>query len=392
MDSVRVGIVGIGNIGTVHATFIANGNIKGMTLGALCDISPEREEYCKNHFPDIPVYASHTEMFKSGKIDAVIVSTPHRFHTDIATEAMEHNLHVLVEKPIDITVTKAAALNEKSRPCGKVFAMMLNQRTSEVFSEARRIVKSGELGELKRTSWTITNWYRTQEYYNSATWRGSWKGEGGGVLINQAPHNIDLWQWICGMPDEITAFCDIGKFHNIEVEDNVTIFARYANGATGTFITSTGEFPGTNRLEIAGTLGKLVAENGILKLWKLSENERDYCFDKCASSRELTFEYSEKSDFKPETAHMGILQNFANAILYGEELLSPGIDGINELTISNAAYLSSWKGNVPVSLPFDTEEFDSLLAKLRESSVMRNGDKTNNVNSDTYINRWQTRW
>ena len=392
MNNVRVGIVGIGNIGTAHANTVFGGDVEGMTLAAVCDISPARQQFCKENYTNVPVFDDYKQMFESGLIDAVIISTPHKLHCDIAEQALESGLHALTEKPVDITVTKAKMINEKAKSKDKIFAIMFNQRTNEIFAKAREIVKSGALGELKRTVWIITNWYRTQRYYDSAGWRATWLGEGGGVLLNQAPHNLDLWQWICGMPTEVTANCEVGKYHNIEVEDDVTLLTRYENGATGAFITSTGEFPGTNRLEISGTLGKIVVENGVLKWWKLSENERDICFNATDLFPDIKYEYEEiKSEKSISNAHRDILQNYANAILHGEELLSPGTDGIYELTLSNAAYLSSWKGNVPIKLPFDSDEFDRLLADRIQNS-RTNESVEGKTATGKYSKRWQVNW
>lgn len=392
MNNVRVGIVGIGNIGTAHANTLFSGSVEGAQLTAVCDILPARREFAKENYRDVAVFGDYSQMFASGLVDAVIVSTPHKLHCDIAITALKSGLNVLVEKPIDITVSKARAINELAKTVDKKFVVMFNQRTNDVFAKAREIVKGGALGELKRTVWIITNWYRTQSYYDSAGWRATWAGEGGGVLLNQAPHNLDLWQWICGMPVEVTAKCEVGKYHNIEVEDDVIINARYQNGATGVFITSTGEFPGTNRLEISGTLGKIVVENGVLKWWKLPENERDICFNATDLFPSIKYEYEEYVSQKSnDDAHKQIIQNYVNAILNGEELLSPGTDGIYELTLSNAAYLSSWKGGVPIKLPFDSAEFDALLAERIKNSKANKPTATKNA-TGKYSKRWQVNW
>ena len=351
---------------------------------------PRRLKAAKAEYPDIAAFGDYTELLKSSDTDAVIIAVPHPLHAKIAIDAFKYGKHVLVEKPIDITVSAAEKLCYAAKKSGKVFAIMFNQRTNGLFREARRIVKSGELGEIKRSVWIITNWYRTQSYYDSGDWRATWAGEGGGVLLNQAPHNLDIWQWICGSPAAVTAFCNSGKFHNIEVEDEATIYAEYENGATGVFITSTGDCPGTNRLEITGTRGKMVIESGILKLWKLKEDERDLCKNSADGFVSPETEYSEFTAEREE-AHAGILKNFAGAILYGKELLSPGYDGINELTISNAAYLSEWTGNKRVPLPFDTAEFDRLLKEKQKSSEI----KENTVKKSTDKScggRWQVNW
>lgn len=387
MKEVKVGIIGIGNMGSAHANCIYNNEIKGLKLVATCDISSKRREYCKNNFLGVEVFSDYKELVKSGIVDAIIIAVPHNLHADIAMYALNNGLNVLVEKPVDVTVSKAIKLNEIANKSGKVFAIMFNQRTNEIFIKAREIIKSGKMGEMKRNSWVITNWYRPQSYYDSGSWRASYKGEGGGVLLNQAPHNLDLWQWMLGEPVEVTAFCECGKYHNIEVEDDATIFVKYKNGATGTFITSTGELPGTNRLEVSFDKGKMVLEEGKLKLWTLSESERVFCFD---DEKGPTMKYEEFT-CDSEIAHKGILQNFANAILYGEELISPGTDGIKELSISNAAYLSSWKNNTPISLPLDGKEFDEIFnQKVANSSY--DESEASEFEGGCYLPRWFVRW
>jgi len=370
---------------------IGSGKIQGLRLAAVCDIDPSRLSLCLERNPGVTGYSDWRSLVADPGLDVVIVAVPHPLHADIAMAALRSGKHVLTEKPVDITVTKAAQLNEVARESGKVFGIMFNQRTNPLFARAREMVKNGELGQLQRSVWIITNWFRTQSYYDSGTWRATWSGEGGGVLLNQAPHNLDLWQWICGMPTEITAFCDIAKYHNIEVEDDVTIFARYDDGATGVFLTSTGESPGTNRLEITGTLGKIVIEEGKLKHWKLRQDVMDVCREHPDSFVSIEYDLIETVQTEQESAHPGILQNFTNAILYGEELLSPGTDGIYELSISNAAYLSSARGNVPVKLPPDGEAFDALLEGLIAGSGIKNNDPDSKYNT-AYHQRWQVRW
>lgn len=390
MNGIKVGIIGIGNMGSAHFSFISRGAIEGMTVKAVCDIDKEKLKRVKESCPNISAFENYNDLLKESDIDAVIIAVPHPLHAGIAVRAFESGKHVLVEKPVDITVTAAEKLNKAAKRSGKVFGIMFNQRTNGLFKEARRIVKSGEIGELKRSVWIITNWYRTQSYYNSGSWRATWKGEGGGVLLNQAPHNLDLWQWICGMPSSVTAFCNVAKYHDIEVEDEATIYAEYENGATGVFITSTGDCPGTNRFEITGTRGKLILENGLIKLWKLKEDERVICKESREGFVNPETAYAEFASEK-ETAHVGILQNFANAVIYGEELLAPGYEGINELTVSNAAYLSEWKGNKKILLPFDTAEYDRLLSEKRSNSCRVN--KSVKTNSDKSCGeRWQVKW
>ena len=391
MDEIRVGVIGIGNMGTAHAATISQGTIQGMKLTAVCDVNPTRLEVCAERFPQAERFDSWQALLENGIADAVIVAVPHPMHAEIASAALRAGLHVLTEKPIDISVSKAKMLCQAARESGRVFAIMFNQRTNPLFRRAREIVQGGQLGALKRSVWIITNWYRTQHYYDSGEWRATWAGEGGGVLLNQAPHNLDLWQWICGMPVSVTAFCDTAKYHRIEVEDDATLFVRYANGATGAFITTTGEYPGTNRLEIAGELGKLVLENGVMKWWKLARPEPEVRFGSDENWMEIPMEVVEITPDEPETAHPGILQNFANAILHGEALISPGEDGLNELTLSNAAYLSQWTGNACVPIPFDEAAFDRELAEHAATSKYRAQSSAANPDG-RYSARWQVKW
>ena len=390
MNQIRTAVIGVGNMGSAHAACIAQGRIEGLVLSALCDVAPARREYCARTYRDVPCFASVEELLASGAADAVIVAVPHPSHSDVAIMALRAGLHVLVEKPVDSALSKAQQLCEVADASGRVFAVMLNQRTNPLFRRAREIVQSGQLGEIKRSVWIITNWYRTQHYYDSGAWRATWAGEGGGVLLNQAPHNLDLWQWICGMPVSISAQCDVARYHRIEVEDDATILARYANGATGVFITSTGEAPGTNRLEIAGDRGRLVLENGVLKWCPLRAPRREVCYHSEENFAKIPCDYEEIRPEEPETAHAGILQNWCNAILHGEALLSPGRDGLNELTISNAAYLSSWTGK-PVELPMDTAAFDRLLAEHAAASALKN-EAARTGGSNGYSQRWQVNW
>ncbi len=391
MDTVRIGIIGIGNMGSAHATAIAAGQIGGLTLAAVADIDPARLDWAARRFPSAARYGTAAALLESGLVDAVIIATPHWYHPAIAIAAMEKGLHVLTEKPAGVSVSQVRAMNAAARQSGVVFGIMFNQRTNPLFAKARELVRSGALGAPKRLVWIITNWYRTQSYYDSGAWRASWRGEGGGVLLNQAPHNLDLVQWIFGMPSRVCGFCDAGKYHSIEVEDDATVQMQYASGAVATFITTTGEYPGTNRLEISGDKGKLVLEEGVLKHWQLAESERQHCFAAAADTPPPAVTYTEEPQTQPETAHKGILQNWADAIRFGTPLLAPGVEGENELSISNAAYLSSWCGGW-VELPLDADAYDAELAKRVEASCYDAKTVTPEATDGAYKDRWSVKW
>lgn len=388
--TVKVAIVGIGNIGSAHFQCIYNGEIEGLKIVAVCDTDEKKIQHIKDSYKNVAVFEKYSELLESGVADSIIISVPHRLHAEMAAKALEKGFNVLVEKPVDISVSAALKVNESARKSDKVFAIMFNQRTNSHYRRAFDIVHNKEIGEFKSVRWIITNWYRTQSYYDSGSWRGTWNGEGGGVLMNQSPHNLDLLQWICGMPKALTAFCNIGKHHNIEVEDDASIFMEFSNGASGVFITSTGEYPGTNRLEINGTKGKIVIEDGVFRFWKLKKEEREVCFESEKGFEEIPFDYSEISDYT-ETAHKGILQNFTNAVLYGEMLIAKGTEGINQIALTNAAYLSQSCGNKKIELPFEVDEYDEFLRKMCKISTEKS-DGHCESNSVEYKERWSVRW
>jgi len=391
MDVVKIGILGVGNIGSSHLKCLHQGLVENARVTAVCDSSPYRRELVKQAYSDVAVYEDAETFIEKADMDAVIIAVPHPLHSELAQKAFAQGLHVLVEKPVDITVPKAEALNRAAQESGKVFAIMFNQRTNPLFQKAKELMEQGAIGNLKRTSWFVTNWYRTQHYYDSGTWRATWNGEGGGVLMNQAPHQLDLWQWICGMPEAVLGICQVGKYHNITVEDDAQILVRYPGGATGLFVTTTGEAPGTNRLEIVGTKGRMILENGSIKLDRLAEDEREVCFTsevdfcKIDSTRE-TITIEDKG-----SGHRGIIQNFVNAILTGEPLIAPGQEGIRSLTIANAAYLSAWQGSAWVELPFDTEAYEK---HLREKCAIQKQERSEKITGLTqqYSDRWQVQW
>lgn len=391
MDQVRFGVVGVGNMGTTHVKSLWNKEVAGAVLTAVCDIKQERLDWVTQlSNGTVACFTDYHEMLRSGCIDAVIIAVPHYLHPVVGIDAFEAGLHVLSEKPIGVYTENIGDFIAAAKKSGKAFGIDYNQRTNPAYQKMREIVQSGKLGDLKRCVWIITNWYRTDAYYRSGGWRATWAGEGGGVLLNQSPHNIDLWQWIVGMPTEVRAFCDFGKYHDIEVDDDVTCYAKYENGATGVFITTTGEFPGTNRLEISGTLGKLVYENGILTHTKLSVDEREFNRNSNDGFAQIPCE-NEVFTFPNEgPQHLGILRNFVDHILNGTPLLAPGEEGIRMLSISNAMMLSTWD-NCTIRLPIDAARFHSRLDEHIASST-RKVDMTNVTDtvadlSNTYNNR-----
>ena len=382
MNKVRLGIIGYGNMGTGHTRNLLKGKCPEIVLAAVADFEPSRLEACRNDFkkwneenPDKyyaepMLFESATAMMNAKVIDAVLIAVPHYDHPRLVMEAMDCGLHVMCEKPAGVyTLQVREMMAAADKHPDLVFGMMFNQRTNPVFRKMREIIQSGELGAIKRTSWIITNWYRPQYYYDSGAWRATWSGEGGGVLLNQCPHNLDLWQWICGMPVKLQAKMHFGKWHDIEVEDDVTAYAEYENGATGTFITTTGDTPGTNRFEVVCDGGTLLCEDAkTLTVKKLEMTESEYS----KTNRTEAFGKPKAEIITPElegenSQHWGVLNSFAAAILRGEPLIADGREGINGLMISNAMHLSAWEDRM-VDLPFDEQRFYELLMERVKTS------------------------
>ncbi|MDE0570209.1 MAG: Gfo/Idh/MocA family oxidoreductase [Verrucomicrobiales bacterium] len=368
MENIRYGIVGLGNMGRAHRQSILDGKIEGLSLTAICDIPeslPEKRDG-EARFTDVD------EMIQSGEIDAIHICTPHPSHRKIGIKALEADLHVLMEKPLAVDKADCQALIQSYKDTGmkRVFAAMFNQRTDPHYTTLKDLIDTNQLGEIRRVHWSVTDWFRTEYYYAMGGWRATWKGEGGGVLLNQCPHNLDLFQWLFGMPQRVTGFLGFGRYHQIEVEDDATLLFQYDDGKNATFITSTGEAPGVNRLEVIADQGVVtVEENNIL--WNKNE----------VTSSE--FSANSMSGFsKPETStvnipiegrggqHIEIIQNFINSIREGEELISPAMEGINSVELANASLLSAWKGKT-IELPMDASKYASILKEKGDNSTFQ---------------------
>jgi predicted dehydrogenase len=366
MNKVRLGIAGLGNMGKFHADYLLQGKVNRCELVAVSSTTPARlESYSK-----LKTFQSAEKMIHSGAIDALLIATPHYQHTTLGIEALQQGVHVLVEKPISVHKADCERLIAAHRDKKLVFAAVFQQRAEPKFKKIKSLLVNRELGEITRVNWIITDWFRTETYYASGGWRATWKGEGGGVLLNQCPHNLDMLIWLIGPPARVRGFCQLGRFHNIEVEDNVTAYLEWPNRATGVFITSTGEAPGSNRLEIAGEHGKIVVEN-----------------QKIAFTRNETsmFEFGKTSKVgfaKPDVwnieipydttagAHQHITQNFVDAILDGTPLIAPASEGIHSVELANAILYSSME-NRTIDLPLDSAAYERKLQQLIAESKFK---------------------
>jgi len=376
MEKVRYGIIGLGNQGSSYALNLFDGGkiTSDAVVTAMCDINPAKIDNikAKTKNTEAKYFENYIEMLDSGLVDAALIEVPHYQHPEMVMECLKRGIHVICEKPAGVYTKQVREMNAAAEGAKAKFGMMFNQRTNCLYRKMREIVREGGIGELQRVTWIITDWYRTQQYYDSGSWRATWEGEGGGVLINQCPHQIDLVQWVVGeMPVEVNGFCQYGKWHDIEVEDEVTAYFRYKNGATGVFITTTGEAPGTNRFEISGTLGKLVCEGGKLTYYKNAIDSQEWSKVADVGFKKPKCEVIEVETDGENFQHAGIINNFTEAILGKEELFVDGREGIRGVELMNAIELSGWNGGERISLPVDEERYLRELNAHRATSRLK---------------------
>ena len=365
MDKVRFGIIGVGNMGSSHAKKFLAGKVDNGVLTAICDLNQKKIDavMALEGAENLKTFSDYKEMLASGLIDAVIVAVPHYFHPQLSIDALNAGINVICEKPAGVYTKQVKEMNAVAEKSDKLFTMMFNQRTNHTYRKMHEMIKNGEIGDIKRVNWIITSWYRSQSYYDSGDWRATWKGEGGGVLLNQCPHQLDLLIWVTGMlPKKVHSFCHFGKWHDIEVEDDVTAYMEFENGATGVFVTSTGDTPGTNRLEILGDKGKLVCDKDTLTFYKLEMSEREFTKTWTAGFGEPKFEVITPETDGQNPQHLGILNNFANAILGIEPLYVDGKEGIRGVQLMDSMLLSTWLGRA-VELPIDDDLYLEELNK-----------------------------
>jgi len=380
MDTVKLGIIGFGAQGGAYADFIEQGRVNNIKIGAICDNDPDKKQIVNDKYPNIPFYDNYKDMLESGDVDAIVTTVPHYLHPEMGIEALKRNIHALVEKPAGVYTKQVKELNDFAATKPDVtFAIMFNQRTNALYQKVKEIVDNGEIGNVRRTNWIITTWWRPQGYYDQSEWRATWKGEGGGVLVNQAPHQLDLLQWIAGMPKKVYSNVKYGYQRDIAVEDEVTTILDYGNGATGVFITCTHDIIGTDRFEILGDKGKIVVDDSktlTIKRLKKSEPDMNKTMDMqevakifMGGSTDDIYE-TEVQEFESVWGgqHVAVLDNFAANILNDEPLIAPGSDGINGVALANAVHLSSWLDK-EVDLPVDEDlYFEELNKRIDEEA------------------------
>ncbi len=380
MDKIRFGIVGIGGMGSHHANYM--NSLEGAGLAALCDTDKAKLDAKVAQY-NVPGFDDAQKLIDSKSVDAILIATPHYFHGPIARAAFAKGIHVLSEKPASVSVTDARQTNDAAAKYPQLkYGIMFNQRTNPMYQKMRELIADGELGEITRVTWLITDWFRSWSYYASGGWRATWAGEGGGVLINQCPHNLDLIQWITGiMPSRITAVGFVGKTHPIEVEDEISAILEYPNGAIGHFVTTTGEAPGTNRLEICGDRGKMVAEHGKLTFRRTRKGVRDIRENTPASFPSVECWDIDLAHRGGGDSHKGITQNFVRAILKDEPMIAPGVEGVKGLELGNAMLMAGLTRK-PVELPIDGAAFDQFILDMTKQYGGRKTLKTREAKVD----------
>lgn len=384
---IHIGVIGVGNMGSTHCKRLVEGEVKNACLSAICDIREDRLLAIKNklNLQGVAEFSSSKDFFSSNAMDAVIIATPHYLHPVLAIEALNNNYHVLVEKPIGVYTKQARELIKvASLKNDKVFGIMLNQRTNPYYIKARELVKNGTIGQIQRICFIITDWFRTQSYYDSADWRATWKGEGGGVVINQCPHNLDLITWMFGLPRKVHAFCKNGKYHTIETEDEITVYLEFDNNMTGVLIASTGEAPGTNVIEICGNKGKLVLDGPqSLKLYQaetdsISHIKHEFGPWKKPECFESTINVKSNPQKPRGGQHLEIINNWISAILGDKSSFIDGAEGLNSLILANAIYLSTWLDQT-VNIPFNEDQYYLLLKERADNSRFRKSVKEREI-------------
>ena len=369
MKKIQLAVVGLGNMGRSHCQSILS--MEHAELTAVCDANAELVTRCAKEYK-CQKYRSVEELFTGCDIDGLVIATPHYDHTTIAIKAFGHGLHVLTEKPVGVHVRDVQSMisaweKAKKGNAGLAFAAMFQQRTSSAAAKIKDLLEKQELGRLIRTTWIITDWYRTQSYYDSGQWRATWSGEGGGVLMNQCPHQLDMFQWFVGRPDRVMGFASLGKYHNIEVEDEVTAYFEYDNGMVGHFITTTGESPGSNRLEIVGEYGKLIWEGNTLTFFR----NRESLLEHLQNAQDGFGRPEHWVCDIPLPAETGgyktMLENFCETIRGRATLIAPATEGLHSIEMDNAIMLSSFEKRM-ISLPIDGDMYAEKLQTLIEGS------------------------
>ena len=377
---IRFAVIGVGRMGMTHAVNLYKGRVRGATLSAVCDTDPKVLEDCRRRFPSVRAYADHHALIEERAVDAVLIATPHYAHEEIAVDCISHGIHTLTEKPISVTTARAKHIAAVAAEHPEVIAAVsYNQRSNRMYRRARQMLADGTLGDIVRVNFIITNWYRSQAYYDQGGWRASYNGEGGGCLINQCIHQLDVLQWLIGMPRAIKANSrTVGR--NITVENDVTATLIY-DGFDCSFSASTHEMGGINRLEIVCDKGRLVIYPTRMEIYR-HRSEREVNAD---TKQGYGFAKTTKSTYGyglfrliSDTIYgqqLRSLRAFSSAIEGKGEPLAYAHEGVNALQIINGIYLASYT-DATVSIPLDDTAYEEFLQDAcRRETERKKGDQ-----------------
>lgn len=382
----RVAVAGMGTMGRLYAGWMQQGRVPGAVFSAAYDPASDCAARLQEGFPQAKFFSQSSELFHSGLADAVIIASPHRFHPELGEQALRAGLHTMVEKPAGIDAASVRRMNAAAAEHPQLaYGIMFNQRTNPLYRRIRELVQSGEMGQLRRVTWLITTWWRPDSYYTHSPWRATWTHEGGGVLTSQVPHQLDLLQWICGMPERVCCHMHFGSHRAVSVEDDVTAYLEFPNGATGVFVSCTHDVLGTDRLELLLDGGKIIVEDSCrARIRRLHQMEQELSAGMDAQQTARLVEGGELPDICTETVlehnpewaaqHCEMLADFVNAAQTGTPCTAPGAEGLNEVQLANAMYVSAWQGRA-VTLPVDEAAFSDMLAERARSEAKKNNTR-----------------
>lgn len=366
-EILRIGVIGLGNIGARHVSTLLSDATPSMTLTAVASRSGVPAAL---KLPDSVVWIPDCQsLVDSGLVDAVLVASPSHAHGSMGAAVLSAGLHLLMEKPLGVSVAEARQLVAMKKP-GQIFAVMLNQRFDPAYARMKTLIGAGAIGTVQRINWTMTQWYRPDVYFRVSEWRGTWPGEGGGVLLNQCIHNLDILQWLAGMPGRVRAFAGFGRYHDIDVEDEVSAYLEFGDGATGVVVASTGEAPGINQIDVVGDRGTLRFDGRQMTKQLSEQSVAEHCRDTLELFGLPTFSSELEVFDTPVDQHAELLRNFAAAVIDSDTLLTPAEEGLKSLELANAMLLSSWVDE-SVDLPLDAERYAHELVKRIRSSGFR---------------------
>lgn len=373
MNQVRMAVIGTGSMGKKYAQMIAAGSVKDMVLTAVVCRSEANIEWAKEKlnqevqiFPDADTLYAHGDLF-----DAVMIVTPHKLHPEMVKQGLLAGKHMFCDKPAGVSMKQCEEMARLAREKDLKFAMMFHQRMYGKYLRIKELLEQNEIGVIRRVMMENSRYYRTQYYHKSGSWRSSWTGEGGGALINQGQHILDIWQWLVGMPQSVQAVIPFGKYNDFDVDDEATILMEYPDKRTAVFILTTGEGSWTERLEIVGSKGTILLEEDKLTISRYDQDLTEYGKNAQCNAREQMKETLTVEDYpKEKEPYEEMLADFADAILTDGSVAVSGLEGLHALELTNAAYLSAFTGK-KISLPMDADEYEKELTRRMQDEQSR---------------------